>query len=458
MISSCSDNPYLAEFKGGNINQNEYINHFLLSTKYKPDVMPSEENLKEIVSLLCLKKMAILEAKDQGISGTEEFKEQMAVTKRKHLSQVYHQNEFINAVITDSLIKKFYDNYTPQYRMAYIMRPFVESSTKSFIQSQKDTIEYVYKLLLSGQKFTDLAKKYSQDITSNQKGGDIGFVIRESLGDDKLRSVMDSLEQFTYSRPFKGYGGFYIMYKGEKRDVEVPPFKDIEVRIWQTLNRIRGHKIKELVDKRIAMLKKRYHYQIDEKVVEEIRKAASGGGANRQKKPFDFERLSEKDMNKTVATFDQGSIKVSELFENPKRAPINMTEFAKRLDLQAKEYLYSKHAMELGYDRTEKVKDQLHDMKNTLLQILISKKEIKDKAQAELDSLKEENKNNGSDIKKINFQQKYFEFEKEFKSKFENKLKEKYAFKYIPQNFEQALNEATVKKEEQNAEQEKKEQ
>ncbi len=457
IISSCKDETNLAEFRDGTIGQKEYIDHYLLSTLYKPEVMPSEENLREIVSLLAIKKMAVLEAKEQDIPNTKDYKEKLAESERKFLWQMYQQAEFTDAIVTDSLIKKFYNEYSPQYRMAYIMRPFVENSTEEFIQSQKDTIEYVYSLLRSGQKFTDLAKKYSQDITSNHKGGDIGFVINESLGGAKLREVMDSLDQFSTSGPFKGYGGFYIMYKGEKRDVVVPPFEDVKVRIWQTLNRIRGHKIKELANQRFDLLSTKYNYKVDETVMKEIQIAAGETKTNLRSGSVDFSLLTEGELGKTLATFNGGSIKVSDLFENPKKAPINMDEFKRHLKRRAQEHLYSIHAREIGLDDTEKIKIQLLDMENTLLQILIGKKEIKDKAQIKLDSLKVAEMETIDPAKrKSYFQQKYFEIERGIRANFENQLKDKYAFKYITNNFKAALAEATVKKNVQNKEREEK--
>jgi len=44
-----NENLILAEFNDGNVLQNEYIDHYLLSTQYKPEKLPTQENLEEIV-------------------------------------------------------------------------------------------------------------------------------------------------------------------------------------------------------------------------------------------------------------------------------------------------------------------------------------------------------------------------------------------------------------------------
>ncbi len=203
----------LAEFAGGNVMVDEYLDHYLLSTQYKPEKLPTEENLIEIVEQKAFEKMSVTEAMDAGIDKDSLYNNILDNNNRRLLFQKYIQLEITNKIITDSLINKFYAEFSPQYKMRYIMRPFLESSSEQFISSQKDTIEQAYSMLKSGKTFKEVVEKYSQDISTNKKGGDLGWVIRESMGDEALRQVLDTLPDLTYSKPFKGYGGFYIMYQ-----------------------------------------------------------------------------------------------------------------------------------------------------------------------------------------------------------------------------------------------------
>ena len=87
------------------------------------------------------------------------------------------------------------------------------------------------KELNKGVEFGKIAENYSQDKTTNKKGGDLGWIILESMGDHVVRTVMDTLSDHSYSIPFRGFGGYYILYKGDHREVKVPPFKDIKSKI-----------------------------------------------------------------------------------------------------------------------------------------------------------------------------------------------------------------------------------
>jgi len=95
-------------------------------------------------------------------------------------------------------------------------------------------------------------------------------------------------------------------------------------------------------------------------------------------------------------------------------------------------------------------------MRHSLLRTIFMEKEIKEKAQVILDSLKIEKSKEMKGAKMNDYlQKKRFELEKEFKANIEKQLKAKYNFKFIEKNFTKALDEARNKKEQQNLERSK---
>ena len=149
----------LVVFDGGTVSQKEYIDHFLRSTIYKPNIMPSEDNLRKIVFDKAMEKIAVLEAQSRNMGKNPILESEMSKRIDIMLAQQYMQDQVINKVVSDSLIKKFYDSFTPQYRMRYILRIVSDRTSSTTIEAQKDTINRVYKLLNEGQNFQDLAKK-----------------------------------------------------------------------------------------------------------------------------------------------------------------------------------------------------------------------------------------------------------------------------------------------------------
>ncbi|MBN1465932.1 peptidylprolyl isomerase [candidate division KSB1 bacterium] len=449
LTSHCSqkgDSSALATFKGGDVRTNEYVDYFLSSTRYKPDVLPDEANLQDVVTLKALEKMAILEAVAQGIENDSLYIESIENNLRKTLFHKYMRQEIIDRVITDSLMQTFYTHFTPHYHMFYILRPVLRTSAPEFEKSQKDTIEHVYHLLQSGRDFKDLATKYSQDITTKDKGGSLGFVIRESMGDAALRAAMDTLQDFTWSEPIRGYEGYYILYKGEKRDVTVPPFEDLRDQIWRTLYRTRRHEIEKKLNDRFDQLADRYHFRADSAAVVTILARAGMTATSSITSPLHFDELGA-EMGRVLATYDGGEIKLYELFEEKNKEPGNKLEFDERMQAISQRHLLAQHAADSGYQEAPDIAEKMTDVRESLLRSFLHRRNVLDKAKEQMDAIAEQERLAGSEQNADKFRR--VTLERQLKEDFEGEMKRKYNFDFVRKNFAAALEQARQKKNEQ---------
>jgi len=448
LLSNCSkklDNDFiLASFSGGDIRLNEYLDHYLLSTKRKPKELPTEENLIKIVSDKAIEKIALQDAKDKRIYNNPSFLKKLNHSQNKVLFYRYMRMEIIDAVITDSLIERFYSEYSPQYNMRYILRPFFEKSKQEFKNSQKDSIHFIYTLLQDGHPFHDVAKQYSQDIASNKKGGDLGYLIKESIGDAIIRTVMDTLKDDSYSNPFLGVAGFYILYKGEKRIVSIPPFDEVKNKIWKTLYRTRRHYIKEKAQLRFIQIAPTFSYQENEKIIDMI---ISQSQNNLVYKAFLLKNIPDELLNETVATFNSDTLYLKDIYENKKKRPTDKFDFRLRVDALAQEKLFSLHARELKIHKENDVENELQNIYDTLLKNELFYQEVKINADEKIESISDEEINQLSRFEKRRL---HLDTEKEFKQILESELKNKYKYKINSHEIERALKVAMDKKNLQN--------
>ncbi|RLD65475.1 MAG: hypothetical protein DRI84_06750 [Bacteroidetes bacterium] len=443
-LVSCSkteQNPVLAVIDDGSVLYNEYVDHYLLSTQYKPDKFPTVENLKEIVELKAIEKMAVHEAYEEGIDKDSAYISIVNRNTRRLLFQKYILSGYTNLVVTDSLIKKFYNEYTPQYNMKYIMRPLVKTSTSKFIGMQKDTIEVAYKELLNGVEFGKVAGRYSQDVTSKEKGGDLGWIILESMGDHVVRSVMDTLKSNTYSVPFRGFGGYYILYKGDQRDIKVPPFESVKERIWKSLYRSRKGYIQAALDNKFTELASKYNYRLNEAAIEKALKIAGFTSNTSKYRELDFSKLSDKDKETKICEYDGGAILLGDLFANSKKSPINKIEFTKRLGSISEEHIFALDAKEINLQNIDEMPEQLESMRISLLRAILFQKKVEEKVKIKLKELNI-TKNPG----------KRTELKNKYRSEYEDYLKTKYNFSFKKENFATSIKLAIEKKKEQNFE------
>lgn len=446
------DNPPLAVFDGGDVRENEYVEHFLFSTKYKPNVMPTEENLRKIVRDKADGKMAVLEARARGLERDSTVLKTLHDRVDDLLYTDYVREEIIDSVITDSLIRAFYASYSPQYRMKYIIRAAPKQFSPRVKAAQKDTIEMIYRQLKQGKPFEELAKKYSQDVISGPKGGDLGWLVRESMGDPALRAVMDTLKEWHYSKPFRGMAGYYILYKGDKREVPVPPLEKVRGKIWQTLYRTRRYLIEERAARRFEMLARRYHYRIDSAAVRQIERVAGGKkGAWTASTELDYEKLTPRELNLVVARYDSGEIRAIELFADRKKRPTDMWEFWRRLRSVARHRLFGLDARVKGYEQRPDVQQTKQEIFEALLRDALYTREVRKPVFAALDSIRAANEgkmSKGDLVDLLN--RKRHELEEQRRGRLERWLEEKYHFRFLTKNFKHALKVAREKKQEQN--------
>jgi len=441
--STNEDKLVLATFSGGDVSIDEYLEQYLSSSLYKPKMTPTEDNLKKIVFNKALEKISVQEAIELNIDHDSLYVSVLTNNTRRLLYQKYIQENIVSTIITDSLIDKFYNEFTPQYRMKYIMRPFLKTSSENFIKSQEQSIDEAYNALLTGKSFKEVVETYSQDISSNKKEGDIGWVIRESLGGKELRSVMDTLKESTFSKPFKGYGGYYIMYKGEKRDVKVPPFDVVKHNIWKTLYHSRRPYIEDRVDKEFDELISKYKYVRLDNNIDQFLNAYSPNQPVSESTELNFDKITPVDQELKIASYNGGYVKVGDLFANKKKSPGTKYEFYASLNNISQQHLFAKKAQEIGMDDIPELKTQLNKMKTSLLSSVLHKKFVKDPAEEEVKALQ-------SSQQSINKVKVRSEIEERLRAEYEDKISSKYNFKYLDSNFSEALEIAALKKEEQN--------
>ncbi|MEN6403292.1 MAG: peptidyl-prolyl cis-trans isomerase, partial [Armatimonadia bacterium] len=100
-----------------------------------------------------------------------------------------------------------------------------------------DTIEDAYLVrerLLSGDKFEDVAKELSKD-ASKDKGGDMGWLRADALGDKALADVLLTMEPGVVSSPLRAGAKFYIALIKERRPAQTVSFEQAEKDIRKQL-------------------------------------------------------------------------------------------------------------------------------------------------------------------------------------------------------------------------------
>jgi peptidyl-prolyl cis-trans isomerase SurA len=113
-----------------------------------------------------------------------------------------------------------------EIKVQHIMVAFPENAKQSEIDSARAKIGEVYAKLNAGEKFDELAKIYSDDKRSADKGGELNWFGAGQMIQDFERVAFSLEKDGDYSKPFRTSFGWHIIRRVALRPVS--PFEEIK--------------------------------------------------------------------------------------------------------------------------------------------------------------------------------------------------------------------------------------
>lgn len=159
-----------------------------------------------------------------GISSMDEYREYLKLNFLRNKAT----EDYVESTITDSEINKYYKNEIVGDRD--VNHILVVPDVKDNMTDEEKTSEEekafelakeIIAKLKKGEKFADLAKKYSSDEETKDKGGKLEKLSKGSYGSDAFDKEAFSLEVKTYSNvPVKTEEGYEIIYVTKEYEKE----------------------------------------------------------------------------------------------------------------------------------------------------------------------------------------------------------------------------------------------
>src|SRR5689334_10212401 len=165
--------------------------------------------------------------------------------------------------VTDKELKDYYNNYQPDIRARHIL--VADEATANDIKKQLD----------AGAKFEDLAKKYSTDTGTKDKGGDLGWFGKGKMDPDFEKAAF-ALKVNEISGPVKTQYGYHIIQKtGEK------PKKSFNAMKKDIITAVKESKLtNDIINARMQKELKAANVKIDDKDLQgALNPATTSGGA-----------------------------------------------------------------------------------------------------------------------------------------------------------------------------------
>jgi len=143
--------------------------------------------------------------------------------------------------VTDKDARTEYERNVDQYttpakrRVSHILVELDDSATEAEEKAAREKVAQVQKALNSGMSFADAAKKFSQDPTTRNKGGDLGVVQPGTLPSRDLDIAINGLKLDQVSKPVRSKFGFHLLKLTAYTPAKTRPFASVKKEIEHSL-------------------------------------------------------------------------------------------------------------------------------------------------------------------------------------------------------------------------------
>jgi peptidyl-prolyl cis-trans isomerase SurA len=156
-------------------------------------------------------KLMVYAAQRMGKDTTKAFREEIS-GYRKELATPY----LVDKLVLEKLIQETYERMREEVRVAQIFIPVPNNASPADTMVAYDEIRTLRLRILKGEPFEQIAKNYSQDVKSAERGGDMGFIaVLENHY--TFESAAYNTPKGEVSLPFRTEKGFHLIKVLEKR-------------------------------------------------------------------------------------------------------------------------------------------------------------------------------------------------------------------------------------------------
>ena len=295
-----------------------------------------------------LERFLLIEgAKENGMTPTLDT----SYYRRELLKELYNEKIMNKITVSDRDIEKFFDKYGGEVQAGHIL---VADSALA---------ESLYTAIRNGSEFEKLAKDYSLDPLTANKGGSMGYV---SYGkyEDAFQDAIFSMKIGDISKPIRSRNGWHIAkvfdrIKNSPADLERDKDKYRET--------VHQYEQKLMVRNFIDEVRSEYHYKLNQDYLDLLKRKAEASMASGTRQPglpnsayLDSTMFSDAETKLNLVDYDGGGVSIKDYLDlvkgyRPQRAP-DLNDKSIMNDVfegMAMPVLLEKMAIKEGIDKTE---------------------------------------------------------------------------------------------------------
>ncbi len=216
----------------------DLIDQSLMVQKAKDDDINVETDVvKELDGIRKKNNLATLEDLETAIEkdgmNYEDYKDE--IRRNLLMREVIGREVGSRILLSRDDARKFYEAHKKEFEspgMVRLGQILVSTEKRKPEEAEKRANEALAELK-AGQRFADIAKKYS-DGPAAEQGGDVGFMKEGSLAPD-IAALVAKLDLNEFSNPIQTKYGYIILKVLERYSPGIPKFEEVEQRVNEVL-------------------------------------------------------------------------------------------------------------------------------------------------------------------------------------------------------------------------------
>ncbi len=184
------------------------------------------------------REIFVQEAQARGMDATDDYKNQMELSRQSILIRDLFADFQKNNPVTDADVKAEYDKFAAanagkEYRARHIL-----------VEKESEALAIIAQLKKGG-KFDAIAKKQSKDPGSGANGGDLDWAAPSNYVKEFADALTGLTKGKTTETPVKTQFGYHVIRLEDVRDAQLPKFDDVKPQISQQLQQQKMTKYQE---------------------------------------------------------------------------------------------------------------------------------------------------------------------------------------------------------------------
>jgi peptidyl-prolyl cis-trans isomerase SurA len=216
----------------------DLIDESLMVQKAKDlDINVETEVVKQLDDIRKKNNLATLEDLETAVEkeglNYEDYKDQ--IRRNLLMREVMERQIGSRIQVSQGDARKYYEAHKEEFKSAGMVRLgqiLVSTDKRKPDEAEKRANEALAELK-AGQRFAEVAKKYSDGASADQ-GGDVGFMKEGTLAPD-IAAVVGKLDVNDFSNPIQTKYGYIILKVLERYSPGIPKFEEVEQRVEEVL-------------------------------------------------------------------------------------------------------------------------------------------------------------------------------------------------------------------------------